>query len=696
MENQRAVKERDRSHEDVVLVRLSEENKQRLLGPATKLVVNQPNAKKVFQRLTNFNSAFATNFAWKESAVSEAPFKLLFSRKAEVVQDLSRPVGSYIIISYCWHDSDSDWEKAGSGDVQEPWPIQRPFVEDVMKLRSSENEGVWIDQLSIDQGNYEEKMQAIASMDIIYQCARQLVIVLEDITIPAKEEEIINRYWEKLTDHWDDFSGWLGWLRVHGPGEDIRLLGAAYTTILSARWFKRAWCIHEFRVSQYTFDDPGRQPRFRAMGMAGNVVKIPAVLLFFMSNIVQQSPHTEDVKKLHWLMARSKIQTLHTSKGPKISGSWSLIQQVHDTCNLDCSKINDKVQIAINLSGLPLCWKGSAESDNDVYWVFILLALAANEASVLAFNGPPILFRHPNGEILPSWARRSYSTQGECRILVERDELGISSFSPEYVDIDLLFLQKQAQRPSEEALLLADKIIRQNQLCDRKVSVLDPLKQRDVDSLLSEYDNKTMIHAAVRDTVACFIDGGIPWMKSAWDVLYTELVREGRQDKDDTFYAGFFGTFDESASHLRSAAETILDLSNINENRMDFNTLYLQPVLNLLALVTDGRFRRFLQHDTMRIQTSSTGDQALVRGVLPVQEMAVPAALATQDSVVSRCWILEPGDETTTGSWKIVGKCFLLGCGTLEADGDIVTRKERQRVRGGDLSYKDRLDLSAK
>jgi hypothetical protein len=216
---------------------------------------------------------------------------------------------------------------------------------------------------------------------------------------------------------------------------------------------------------------------------------------------------------------------------------------------------------------------------------------------------------------------------------------------------------------------------------DRKVSVPDTLKQRGVDSLLSKYNNMRIIHGALCDTVACFIDGGVSWMKSAWDIFHTELIQETTQD--DIFYAGFFGSFDESISLLYSAAETILGFHSINEDTPDLKEQFLPPVFGLLVLATDGRFRRYLQGNTHRVQTSSNNDQALIGGVLPGQEMAVPIALATQDWAIIRCWILEPGDSSTKKTWKLVDKRILLGCGNLVADGDVVIRKERQRVCWG-------------
>jgi hypothetical protein len=148
--------------------------------------------------------------------------------------------------------------------------FQRAFVEEIFRLRDSENEGIWIDELSIDQKNGEEKTVAIGSMDIIYRSSRQLVIILEDIEIPEEEEKIINKYWEEFQN--DRGPDRPGWNQSTALAEDIRLMRKVFQKVLFARWFSRAWCSHEFRVSQYFLDDISTQPRFRAMEMAGNII----------------------------------------------------------------------------------------------------------------------------------------------------------------------------------------------------------------------------------------------------------------------------------------------------------------------------------------------------------------------------------------------------------------------------------------
>ncbi len=60
--------------------------------------------------------------------------------------------------------------------------------------RISEEEGLWIDQLCIDQRNKEEKGVAIAAMDVIYRGARVVVVALADVEISWDKQTFLRGY----------------------------------------------------------------------------------------------------------------------------------------------------------------------------------------------------------------------------------------------------------------------------------------------------------------------------------------------------------------------------------------------------------------------------------------------------------------------------------------------------------------------
>jgi hypothetical protein len=71
------------------------------------------------------------------------------------------------------------------------------------------------------------------------------------------------------------------------------------------------------------------------------------------------------------------------------------------------------------------------------------------------------------------------------------------------------------------------------------------------------------------------------------------------------------GTFDDSYSCLSSAAKTLLSSHGIEDSATDFTEQYPQPIVYLIALLTDLRFQEFYQLPR-RLLTSSTGDQGII------------------------------------------------------------------------------------
>jgi hypothetical protein len=674
MNEQKATIERDRSNEDVILVRLSERNKEMLLGSETEsMKERKPQAEKVCQRMVQLNPDIAKRFSLKDVAASLAPLRLLFTRDAAVAKYPLQPVSSYIIVSYCWRNE--DWTTAGLGATQEPWKIQQAFVNDLLAIRQSVDEGIWIDQPCIDQKNEEEKKMAIGVMDIIYRSARQLIIILEDVKIPDEEEEIVNRYWDmKRRGHpsqeWDV------------PEKDLKLMKSLFQRILSCRWFSRAWCSHEFRISPYFLEDPTTQPQFRAMNPRGTIVRIPSGLLcgFWLRLGASSVYNNDDFDSFKLCATPSTIQSMYMTSAMTVRGQRSLVQQLHDTVALGCSDKTDKIQIALNLSGLPLCWMDTAKTDDEVYWIFTVLALAAGEASVLAFRGP--LLKLCN-ETVFSWARRSYHPRVECDVPANENDLRITSVMPAYLELDLFFLEKPAIRPSIAAIGLAEKILRDNKLCDRDNPIRNVRTKAQYESFLETQDVQ-LWHKTVRDIFACFIDGGYEWMKFAGNLFYEEFRKSFvRWDGIDVAGAS------RDHSNLSSAARALLSSQHIDDSAPAFTEKYLNPTINFLAVITDRRFLNFGQGD-MRIDTSPSGDQALITTVFPGQKLAVPAVLADlQSAGMARLWMMEEVTIDGSPAWRMVNKGHLLACAILVPDGEFVVLRERQRVYGGEFFWED-------
>jgi len=724
------------STKDFKLVQLSESNKRYLLEKSIPSNDQHARAEKILSNLARLNPNLRNKFTVKaQPAIPNAPLKLFFSPQAEIVQNTSARVESYICISYCWHSD--EWKKAGKEKDLEPWPFERTFVDSILRL-TAVNEGIWFDKKCIDQDDPQEKKILIPAMDLIYGSARQVIIMLEDVVVTKDEGEFVEKYWQMYgVDYRKDqqdqadqadqanqdkkgmrFPGQKGWNLSNVPEEYIRNARTLFPKVMNARWFGRAWCSHEFRVSRYYTIDLQNAPRFRVMSESGQAVGIPAVLMLHFLHFLDQSMANEWMAKFLTLTTPSPIQILRLEPGldPDVTGEHSLIQQIDVTLRMGCSRPDDRIQVTLNVAGLPLVWNGAVKSDCtetchcrdetyqcqnetchckdkicrckdemcdcklNTYWIFTQLAIADGDASVLGFMGPSL--RVP-GRKTPSWARHSPAPFIDSRLDLSRQDLGISALTPEYLDIDLLFLEKPAQRPSILAQGVAHTILQSNGLYDRDLHLRDGERQARRES--AHYGH-THNHVFVRDVLACFVDGGISWMKSAWSVFEKELLPES-QNKDTLasgpFWSGFDGTFDDGpGSSFSAAAREILAFHGDHSTAAQFKE-DVEPIMKLLALITDPRFREFSQVP-MLVQTSRDPDYAFLPSVIVGQKLAVPAALASQDCFVRRCWVLEAKDGLEGPAWKIVNKHYLLGCKDLVADGAVVVRRNTQRVYGSE------------
>ncbi|KAF2185598.1 hypothetical protein K469DRAFT_750321 [Zopfia rhizophila CBS 207.26] len=314
-----------------------------------------------------------------------------------------------------------------------------------------------IDQRSIDQGNKEEKDAAVGAMDIIYSSARQLIIILEDIEIPHEEEQIINRYWDVVRSA-TPLENW------NVPESDLQIIRKVFRRILSSRWFTRAWCSHELRIAKYYLEDVLAQPRFRALNSDGKV--------------------------------------LWESFSPKRLSSRNSMTLLA----LGCSDENDKLQISINLAGLPVYWKGKDKGEDEAYWVSVLLALAAGDASVLGFWGPSLLLSE-KGKSFYSWARRSFDPLVETRPRMNWTDMRIASATREILELDLIFFEKPAVPPSTSMLELAGKIIQDTGL--GKISnVIRECHYREEPNS----DREGIWTNGITKLLACALECGLEWM----------------------------------------------------------------------------------------------------------------------------------------------------------------------------------------
>ena len=185
--------------------------------------------KAVLRRLRQYSPAAADCFASKASRTSDFAFRLI-SRHKNGLTATARP--SFVALSY-------RWTARLDGDMALPVP---PLLWAAASQElQSDDEGLWVDQLCIQQLDDVEKTLSIGLMDMIYEEARSTVVILTDVEVSLQEMKCIE------------------WKSQDGDGTHLSKTSRRTSTdqtpfdlalrVLGSDYFQRAWCSHEYRLS---------------------------------------------------------------------------------------------------------------------------------------------------------------------------------------------------------------------------------------------------------------------------------------------------------------------------------------------------------------------------------------------------------------------------------------------------------------
>jgi Heterokaryon incompatibility protein (HET) len=186
---------------------------------------------------------------------------------------------SYVTASYCWlqpeeavavqdqaaaRKSPDSWIDVGVAEpASYPLPVSPLLYHALLQERQSPREGVWIDQVCINQTSSAEKQIAVNAMDLIYKCARTVVVLLDDIKVSLAEQDFLASYIVEFEQYKGDGSFFEPHYNERPPFMKANpVLRDFFLKLVGAKWFERAWCMHEMRLSpQHIFlirceDDP--------------------------------------------------------------------------------------------------------------------------------------------------------------------------------------------------------------------------------------------------------------------------------------------------------------------------------------------------------------------------------------------------------------------------------------------------------
>ncbi|RMZ74675.1 O-methyltransferase family 2 [Pyrenophora seminiperda CCB06] len=354
---------------------------------------------------------------------------------------------------------------------QFPLPTTAALFQAVIREKRAE-EGLWFDQVCIEQEEESDKTALIGAVDVIYKNARTVVIVLDDIAVTSDEEQFLRYYVEQynytnLPQNQQPNTG------LDPPFmQQYDLLKNFLERILCSEWFERAWCAHEMRSGQsHIFLVPCLrhyedevQTIIRLTGaffthllaLASELVtfvppsfaKIHSLLDFFQ----QKDALNNDVLALRRPDTPQSLVSVFKSLSPLISDTFRMKAGGNPRLpeylrRLDANR--DKTCIALNMSGLPLTLAPPSpfsrpNIEDECLRSLLLVGIAAGDPVALCTMGTPLqlhdgsvswLCRPTSLDVIASKPSPAPFSRHSSQIVQATDGRA------EYAQIDLVFLE---------------------------------------------------------------------------------------------------------------------------------------------------------------------------------------------------------------------------------------------------------------
>lgn len=164
----------------------------------------------------------------------------------------------YIALSYCWKKMNRDAPRKVVEELPFAWsreteqfslPTSIVVFQAVLKEKSV-SEGLWFDQVCIDQDDDAGRATTIGAIDRLYSNARVVVVALDDIVATPAEEQFLRCYQDQYS-YSDLPVDQEPNARQNPPFMyNYPAFISFFERFIESEWFERAWCAHEMRLGQ--------------------------------------------------------------------------------------------------------------------------------------------------------------------------------------------------------------------------------------------------------------------------------------------------------------------------------------------------------------------------------------------------------------------------------------------------------------
>jgi curved DNA-binding protein CbpA len=670
---------------------LADEN--RLLKPPSD---KESHPDQLLQRLQHLDKRVADRFMVKPDVKAEFAFRLICNSRHFIRQQHS----SFIALSY--RRKRAVEKRPGYYTL----PLESEMLQAVWEERISDHEGLWIDQICIDQDSNEERTISMSAMDMVYRSARLVVVALDDLELSEKEGKVLEQHvieYEKLR-HVDPKKRFRRQQTPYLEGKAGSGLLQVLHKLLSSSWFRRAWCRHEMRLARdHVFLLPCHT------GAAGSrkrtVLRLTSSCIAHLLALATEVPFDAKIEllkpALHAFFRDRTQPTLNGTDFTSHHGNFSTV--VAEVFGMEAGgdprlpeeqreadARRDKVSIILNTMECGLALNPRPKfgrvgmSKEDCYYSLLLLALAAGDPGALCSVGKPLRIPvqeavHRRSYEISCWLFEPTNVDAGLNNYKTLDRLPADSqystgFSHGHLFIKLdlhLLSANNLHRASDdpETLSLAASFV---STCSTR-----KLGRHRKRYLLRDSQAQTSfgdMQAVYSETLACVFACGPDWMSQV-------CARHG---------VSRFKLDLEPACWLMVALRT-MNGKWPSADWVDRAAGFMMDFVNFLVI--RGMPQRSLRApEAWRpsvVKTPNAGKLLMFRPPGEDVRAAVPSMLLDIDYVhLARIWILVP--RTTGSKWTLRGKSVMFGDDAaltqVNCDGDEGQVVERQQeVYGRDV-----------
>ncbi|KAL3421654.1 hypothetical protein PVAG01_05810 [Phlyctema vagabunda] len=678
-----------------------EQSSVRILGAATKrklLAIEQLNSQNTawdtssYSRLTELAPGSSKAFVPKNDLVEKFVFRLIGGTDHN-----GDDFNSYVTLSYCWGVSEEAPLADDPSDI--PLPTSSTMFQAIKGERQSENEGLWVDRVCIDQDNEVEKQISIGQMNLVYNRARVVVVALDDVMFSNDEVEAIAAYTAEYEKSHE--------IEFKTPFEDDRprymssrpVLVSAYLKIISSRWFERAWCFHEMRLGRsHVFlmkkETSVGEDHQQVLRFTGTFLLNLNDLCIFFQFGVRDNSISVAIRNTFFQQIRDALDFLHSLPNPAnfdelkrqslVKNSSTVFalaaggnpKQLDETLR-SFDACCDKISITLNISDYGFAVQPNDDgslpftSEDECYRRLLLLALAARDPLALCTIGRPLrLTQHPQ----TSWLCRPIprgSVIGSYQLPPLREDAKImldDSAAAEYVQLDILAFKPIEiwHQPSAENTEKAKVFM--SQFVDNNIG--------------SEFwswcpDDKIPIYITLHtQVIASVFECGMKWIQ---DIYESFIMKEEQSIRATSAFSSFFD------DHFQIPTEAWWN----NTEKAESARLIMSFINRLIWFGTPWHLQiEHFEDFSWRPICASFGEDARAMCFAPPDcEVSIVELLRSKKyRSLERAWVLRKRAGSHESSWTQLGKtCLFANAGVvrqLDENPDFTTCLPQQKIYG--------------